>query len=1147
MSNDIEAGRAFVTLYVRDRAFRQQLADNEQLYQQSLSAPVGGQSENPQLDQLAGSIDGYQTLEQTADASLETVYNDTTYLAEETERLNEALQAVMSSYEDLAGMQEEGITLAIGGPGGGGGGFDEEGWLDTAEIEHTLEGGALTGISEKLGGQAMAAMMKSKAGAIASEVGGKLRDKLLGQLKNGASQAIDSIGDQAMGAGQRLLTAPTGGGAAAVAKNLLPAPSMGSIAVATKGADVVMAELVPAAKGAEVVMAEIVPTATAATTATAGLGASLAALAPVATAVAVAAAVLVPVLAAIDEATGGSLSESGYYPEWLKKIGDVMLLFGPIGPVIQIVVAVFKELWAIVKELYEAFTNFAPIIMGPVKLAFSAFTAIVSTAIKVAFFPLHAALFALNAPFRAVHLAVDTAKQVFALAHVAVVKFVEGVKSLPGVLASAVAGMGRLAASAASAAANMASSTWDAAMSSIHAVSNGLQTAGKSMAIVGAGMAALGATIVAPLTKAAETFANHGKEVSEIAEKYEISAEAAATYAYMASQTGKSVKDLTKVVKEGSEEFAQWNQIAYAAGWTIGDSASTAVALAQAYKEVKDALHGLWTQLGRAVAPMVEESTKLFAGAVRAVALWVRNNQELIATAFRVASTIAAVGSALATAGGVLISVGAAISPFTVALAGVAGGLAIIEYKTKAGATLWGSYKDSLVNVFGTVMSYIKPMVDEVQKVVQGIKDAVLGNDIDLAFTIVVEEIKAVWAGGLAWLAEQTGGIFGDILANLGAGRWQAAADGAMGMLTAAFWRANQVIDDVWEGIKSTAASVWSAMQDGFDVALTAIEVSWLRLVDKVKETAAEMLKFLANNVFGPMAKAMGDSMLTAHLKGAVLSAQSALMDAAGKVTMSREKDLQQQIDDLEEESLDRRAKRHEEEQESQNQRDEAAVGRWIDRRDAASAAEQQGRSPDRALSRSDQAAAKELTADWQKDVDRLWETAAKKAERMTTMENNPAVYSAEKQSQAAREWEEAHRRATEEDKRLAAFKADVESRMGPVAQAQAGKDAAEQARDEAIEKARIAREAMTAPDKPDDPEKAKKHSGFLTTSAYAFGQFGSSDPQRSQLEEMKKRRQEAIDERKQRDKDWAELLRWQKILGTRNPEDTRLMFDLLS
>jgi len=53
------------------------------------------------------------------------------------------------------------------------------------------------------------------------------------------------------------------------------------------------------------------------------------------------------------------------------------------------------------------------------------------------------------------------------------------------------------------------------------------------------------------------------------------------------------------------------------------------------------------------------------------------------------------------------------------------------------------------------------------------------------------------------------------------------------------------------------------------------------------------MLKFLANNVFGPMAKAMGDSMLTAHMKGVVLAAQGALMSAANAATMSREKDLQ--------------------------------------------------------------------------------------------------------------------------------------------------------------------------------------------------------------------------------------------------------------
>ena len=950
------------------------------------------------------------------------------------------------------------------------------------------------------------------------------------------------------------------------------------LAPAMEAADIFLAELVPEASAAAVsvgafdaslaglppiavaaaaglqatgiVMAEIVPEAVVATAATDGLIMSmLAAAAPIAAVAAIAAAVLLPVLAAIDNAMGGTLSDSGYYPEWLKNIGDVMLSFTPIGIVIQVVVAAFQQLWSVVTAMYEAFTNIAAVILGPVKLAVGAVMTAFSMLLKTALFPLHAALFAINAPFRAFHLAVDLVKGTLNLAQAAVVRFADGIRALPGLAASAASSLARLGQS-------MASATWDAYAATVNAIGSGLQNVGKTMAIAGAGMAALGALIVTPLAKAAETFAHHGKEVAKIADEYEISAEAAGVYAYMASQTGRSVKDLTSVVKEGSNEYAKWNKIAYESGWTIGatmkDGADSAVSLASAYEEAKDALHGLWVQLGRAVAPAVEESTRLFAGAVRAVVSWVRNNQELIATAFKVGSTIAAVGSALATAGGVLMTVGAAMTPFTVALAGIAGGLAIVEYQTKTGVGIWEAYRESLFNVFGKIKEFIAPAIAEVEKVVGGIKDAVMGGRLDLAFTIVIEEVKAVWAGGLAWLAEKTGGVFGDILANLAAGQWQAAADGAMGVVTAAFWRANQKIDDAWEGVKSIAATVWTAIQDGFDGALTAVEAGFVRLLDKLKGWGISVLQFFKDSVVDPIAEALSNSTLATFLgitniankaSVGIVNAQEALQKSKNKTDPEKESEKLFNAAD------ERRTGRHKDAKDAQDEADAAAVGRRTDRDEAIKTAEGAGKKEPagKPLSRSDTVAAKELSADWQKDVDTLWETAAKKATKMQQTEDNPDVYDAVKQAAATREWEEAHKRAAAEDKKLTEFKADIERRSGPVAQAQAGVDAATQARDEAIAAAKKAKDEMGTPEDPDEKDKKDKKdknkggSGFTTTSAYAFGQLGSGDdPAKSQLEETKKAREEAKESRKQRDKDWAEILRIMKAYGLKSPDEAR-------
>jgi len=146
---------------------------------------------------------------------------------------------------------------------------------------------------------------------------------------------------------------------------------------------------------------------------------------------------------------------------------------------------------------------------------------------------------------------------------------------------------------------------------------------------------------------------------------------------------------------------------------------------------------------------------------------------------------------------------GGAISPFTVALAGVAGGWRSSNGRPKAGATLWGSYKDSIINVYTTVMSYLKPIIAEAQTVIQGVKDAVTGGDLELAVTIVIERGQVDLVRGFAWLAEKTGGFLGDILGNLGAGKWKAPPTARSGCLTAAFWRGMGVLDLAWARLRN--------------------------------------------------------------------------------------------------------------------------------------------------------------------------------------------------------------------------------------------------------------------------------------------------------------------------------------------------------
>ncbi len=112
-STSIEAGKAFVTLFVKDYAFRRRLAEDSALWQEALTGDASAQ-----IDTIDATQD-YQQLGAVADESLELIYNDTLLLTEATELLNIALQDVMDTYLGLSEMQGEGVTLnmALGGQG----------------------------------------------------------------------------------------------------------------------------------------------------------------------------------------------------------------------------------------------------------------------------------------------------------------------------------------------------------------------------------------------------------------------------------------------------------------------------------------------------------------------------------------------------------------------------------------------------------------------------------------------------------------------------------------------------------------------------------------------------------------------------------------------------------------------------------------------------------------------------------------------------------------------------------------------------------------------------------------------------------------------------------------------------------------------
>lgn len=499
-----------------------------------------------------------------------------------------------------------------------------------------------------------------------------------------------------------------------------------------------------------------------------------------------------------------------------------------------------------------------------------------------------AAVAAAYAAFKTLQLAVAAVKLPFQVAAKAVEWFVAGIKSLPNLIGWTVGALKRLTVAGYDAAKSLGAGVWSGVSATFRGINSAISTVGstikatgKGLAYLGAGMTALGALVTVPLTKAAQKFAEMGNHIKVLTEQYKVfgmTAEQASVYSYAASQASgllgtlgeaERIQYLMRTMRTGTAEYEKWRKQAELSGAVMtGGALAGAKVLTEAYHRLTGALQGLWASLGQAVGPAVADWTEIVVGAIRGATQWVRQNQQLIATVFKVATAIGTVGSVIAAAGTALMGLGAAISPLTALLAAVAGGMAVVEYKTRVGATLWGAYSDSVVKLYGTVMTFLKPILEETKRVIGGIVNAVKGGDLALAAKIAWAGLKLAWSEGLLWLSEQTGETFGGVLKNLAGGNWKAAADGAVGMIKAAFLELKLLFSDIWDGLR-----------DGLDSAITSL----MPLLDKLKVFALDVLQWIEINVFLPMVRAL-DRLDEYDPTGMMKKATSAGYDAVREV-----------------------------------------------------------------------------------------------------------------------------------------------------------------------------------------------------------------------------------------------------------------------
>lgn len=487
---------------------------------------------------------------------------------------------------------------------------------------------------------------------------------------------------------------------------------------------------------------------------------------------------------------------------------------------------------------------------------------------------------------------------------------------------------------------NAAASVANAFSSALGSIGDGFQAIAGRLARVGGAISGVAASIIVPLTAAANKFSEAGVNADRLADRLGMSVEAAQELAYAAKQVdvspdglasasnraeqtvvneaasgkpgviadlglnaaalaamdaekrfltlgqavagiadpitqakvaqelfGESGRNLMPLFANGGRSLAEWRAEAQRLGIVMsGPASAAAVEMSMAYEQLQDAMAGLWRNIGEAVAPAITQATKELSRAITLVTKWVNENKPLIATVFRIATAVATIGSVVLTVAGAIggigtvfsvmagaaASVGTAITVVGGALAAIlspiaavlaaAAGIAIYFGQTATvsnavstalttGSQAWGTFSASAMRAVGPVIQAMQSIYDFSIGVFQGIKDAIMAGDLEMAVRIAWVGAQTAWTDGLNSLAMMTSGSMSGILNALAAGEFGAAFDIAWLQIREAFTQGLSYIETLWQSLKSTFDGVAVYLQKTWNVVLQTLAKQTLQMI----------------------------------------------------------------------------------------------------------------------------------------------------------------------------------------------------------------------------------------------------------------------------------------------------------------------------
>lgn len=402
---------------------------------------------------------------------------------------------------------------------------------------------------------------------------------------------------------------------------------------------------------------------------------------------------------------------------------------------------------------------------------------------------------------------------------------------------------------------------------------------GEHIKKIGAGMAASSAAGMALFSTAAKSFADAGSELLGMSQRTGVAVEILSELQYAAAKTGATMSDVEEVVtaiKEG-KQLELWSSSsagvirlltsnigalrreARALGADMsGQTAASALELANAFKTSAFVVSTVWRELGAAVAPTVTNITRRMTAMVEPFINFIRNNRELVRVLFVVLSTIAQVGTTLAVLGAVIEGASVAIAFLGGAFVPLLAGAVILSTV----AAVAYHFRDVLLEVWRAVAREIAPVINGVRQLytvfstmIGGIVMALGSGQFEAAAAIAwaglvaagwtgVEQLAAAVDAGIEYLKQYIPGIdsvvsyfqdaFGGLYDAVMAGRWDLAGQILMAKLQLVWAEGIGFLQDVWDmftvglqqsfsGVSQFISKVWHGAIDGI-----ARSIAWV-------------------------------------------------------------------------------------------------------------------------------------------------------------------------------------------------------------------------------------------------------------------------------------------------------------------------------